>query len=69
MNTTQTTTSNNMNPEIETIDMTPTWEVATQMLLLVIKDADNDEAKRQAEHELLRMASILDKLQKREAKI
>ena len=58
-----------MNPEIETIDMTPTWEVATQMLLLVIKDADNDEAKRQAEHELLRMASILDKLQKREAKI
>ena len=51
-----------MNPEIETIDMTPTWEVATQILLHVIKDADNDEAKREAEHELLRMASILDEL-------
>tara|TARA_Y100000114_G_scaffold78591_1_gene72338 strand:+ start:189 stop:365 length:177 start_codon:yes stop_codon:yes gene_type:complete len=58
-----------MNTELETIDFTPTWEVATQMLLLVINNADNDEAKREAEHELLRMASILDELQKREAKI
>ena len=51
-----------MNTEPETIDVTPTWEAATQMLLLIIKDADNDEAKREAEDELLRMASLLDEL-------
>ena len=62
MNTIETTTNNTMNTEPETIDVTPTWEAATQMLLLIIKDADNDEAKREAEDELLRMASLLDEL-------
>ena len=60
-----TTTDNTMNTEPETIDCTPTWEVTTQLLLRIIKDSTNLENKQWAESEVLRMASILDELQKR----
>tara|TARA_R100000005_G_C4953669_1_gene173066 strand:+ start:364 stop:549 length:186 start_codon:yes stop_codon:yes gene_type:complete len=49
--------------ETKTIDMTPSWAAASQMLLLVIKDSTNLEDKEWAESEVLRMGRIIDKLQ------
>lgn len=51
-----------MNPEIETIDMTPTWAATAEMLLLIIKDGTNLENKQWAESEVLRMGRIIDQL-------
>lgn len=54
-------------PEYE--DLTPSWEVTAQMLLLIIKEGTDLENKQWAEGEVLRMGRIIDGLkQKLEAK-
>ena len=55
--------------ETKTIDMTPSWAEASQMLLLVIKDSTNLEDKEWAESEVLRMGRIIDKLQAQQTEL
>lgn len=47
---------------MKTIDMTPTFEEATQMALMVIENSDNEGAKKMARDELYRYAKELDRL-------
>lgn len=44
---------------VETIDLTPTWEQATKMLLMLF-ESGNQEGRATAISELLRMAKLAD---------
>ena len=49
-----------MNPEPEYEILTPAWPATAQMLVEIINNADNHEAKQWAESEVLRMGRIIE---------
>tara|TARA_R100001015_G_C4633966_1_gene199651 strand:- start:2906 stop:3127 length:222 start_codon:yes stop_codon:yes gene_type:complete len=50
--------------EIETVDLTPTWEYAARIYTMAMING-TDEGKREATEELVKMGKLVDDLQKK----
>ena len=51
-------------PEIETVDMTPTWEVCAHLFIVAMNNG-SEEGKRNAERQIVQMGKALDEQNKK----